>query len=181
MKEIWIDIKGYEGLYQVSNLGQVKSLDRIIVCRKTNAKRKFKGCILIPTLKPFGYPWVSLHKDGKKHTKLIHRLVAEAFIPNPDNLPCVNHKDENPSNANVNNLEWCTQQYNVLYSGLQNRKRWQNIIKPVLQYDKQMNLIKEWNTITEASKYYNIPVTNISKCCKGKRKTCHKYIWKYKN
>lgn len=102
MTEIWKNIEGYEGKYQVSNLGQVKSM---IGQEKVLHPKKHRN----------GHLQIGLHKDKKRKTMYIHRLVAQAFIPNPDNLPCVNHKDENPNNNNVDNLEWCTQKYNCNY------------------------------------------------------------------
>lgn len=111
--EIWRDIKGFEGLYQVSNLGRVKSLPKYTYSRGYPQLRKEK--ILRPgyTGKNRCYATVVLN-DGKGYK--VHRLVAQAFIPNPDNLPQVNHKDENPFNNCADNLEWCTNQYNVNYS-----------------------------------------------------------------
>ena len=102
MTEIWKNIEGYEGKYQVSNLGRVKSM---IGQEKVLHPKKHRN----------GHLQIGLHKDKKRKTMYIHRLVAQAFIPNPDNLPCVNHKDENPNNNNVDNLEWCTQKYNCNY------------------------------------------------------------------
>ena len=102
MTEIWKNIEGYEGKYQVSNFGQVKSM---IGQEKVLHPKKHRN----------GHLQIGLHKDKKRKTMYIHRLVAQAFIPNPDNLPCVNHKDENPNNNNVDNLEWCTQKYNCNY------------------------------------------------------------------
>ena len=102
MTEIWKNIEGYEGKYQVSNFGQVKSMI---------GQEK----VLHPKKHRTGHLQIGLHKDKKRKTMYIHRLVAQAFIPNPDNLPCVNHKDENPNNNNVDNLEWCTQKYNCNY------------------------------------------------------------------
>ena len=102
MTEIWKNIEGYEGKYQVSNLGQVKSM---IGQEKVLHPKKHRN----------GHLQIGLHKDKKRKTMYIHRLVAQAFIPNPDNLPGVNHKDENPNNNNVDNLEWCTQKYNCNY------------------------------------------------------------------
>ena len=105
--EEWRDIKGYEGIYQISNKGRVKSL---------NYKRTGKEKILSPG-KRRGYFYISLYKKGEKPKNFdIHRLVAQAFLPNPDNLPVVNHKDENKLNNNVENLEWCTFAYNTIYS-----------------------------------------------------------------
>ena len=103
MTEIWKDIDGYEGLYQVSNLGRVKSLHH-------NKEKILKG-----SYAKEGYHLISLSKEGTQKRCLVHRLVATAFIPNPYKLECVNHKDENPRNNNVDNLEWCTKAYNNCY------------------------------------------------------------------
>ena len=118
MIELWKDIKTYEGLYQVSNLGNVKSVDRYIYAGD-NSNHKYQH-IKEHYLKLNGgrkYIQVILCKNGKTKAFLVHRLVAEAFIPNPNNLPCVNHKDENPKNNHVDNLEWCTYSYNNTYNG----------------------------------------------------------------
>lgn len=123
MKEEWRDIAGFEGLYQISNLGNVKSFDRIDSLGRLRIGIKRK---LIDDKD--GYQLVSLHKDGKVFMKKVHRLVAEAFLPNPDNLPFVNHKDENKKNNCVDNLEFCTAKYNVNYGsalkkrGIEHRK-----------------------------------------------------------
>lgn len=115
MEEVWRDIIGYEGYYQVSNLGRVRSTDRDIVykCGKV-VHRKSK--VKVPTTSPNSYPRVGLQKANKLEMKMVHRLVAEAFIPNPNNYPIVNHKDEDKSNAAASNLEWCDNSYNVSYS-----------------------------------------------------------------
>lgn len=115
MKEIWKDVVGFENYYEVSNLGRVRSKDRLLVY--TNGKvvhRKSK--IKKPTIDGNSYPRVGLQIKGKLTMKMVHRLVAEAFIPNPDNLPIVNHKDEDKTNSNADNLEWCDNSYNVSYS-----------------------------------------------------------------
>lgn len=118
MQEIWKDVTGYEGLYQVSNFGNVKSCRRTIV-RKNRSygynEYPVSEKILTPVNQGNGYYRVRLQKGVDSKFKLVHRLVAEAFIPNPGNLPCVNHKDENPSNNSMNNLEWCTYYYNNHY------------------------------------------------------------------
>lgn len=118
MEEIWRDIEGYEGLYQVSNLGRVRSLDRIVQQLNRWGKyqsRSYPGCVLNPGVTHDNYQSVSLTRQGKSASYSVHRLVAQAFIPNPDNLPQVNHKDENLSNNCVDNLEWCTAKYNSNY------------------------------------------------------------------
>ena len=111
--ELWKDIQGYEGYYQVSNEGRVKSLERDVEWRGTIRHQSER--ILKESTHNRGYKRVRLC-DGKSNIKLVHRLVAEAFIPNPNNYPMINHKDENPSNNRVENLEWCTAQYNNTYN-----------------------------------------------------------------
>ena len=117
MQEIWKDIEGYEGLYQVSNKGRVKSLKRKICSNSNNHKYNTLSEKLLKLSGGGKYIQVILCKDGKTSAKLVHRLVAQAFIPNPNNLPCVNHKDENKKNNDVRNLEWCTYKYNNEYNG----------------------------------------------------------------
>lgn len=102
-KEIWKDIKNYERFYQISNLGNIKN---------------YRNKLLQPRINKSGYNRVILHKDKHGKEFLVHRLVAEAFIPNPNNLPCINHKDENKANNCVENLEWCTQKYNSNYGNI---------------------------------------------------------------
>lgn len=115
MQEEWRDIIGFDGKYQVSNLGNVKSTDRYY--KQANAKTSeyehiYKGKVLTPFYTKWGYKRIGLSQNGKVKFYTIHKLVAETFIPNPENLPCVNHKDGNKENNNVNNLEWCTYQDN---------------------------------------------------------------------
>jgi hypothetical protein len=113
MEEIWKDIAGYEGRYQVSNHGRIKSLERR--CRAKSYTRRVPEKIYAQTVDTYGYPIVMLHLDGKRKTRTVHRLVAETFIPNPQNFKQVNHKDENKRNNHVDNLEWCDTQYNSAY------------------------------------------------------------------
>lgn len=108
--EVWKDIEGYEGLYQVSNMGRVRSLDR-----EDALGRRRKGRVLAGGLNGKGYLMVRLCRDGYVENKYIHRLAAKAFLDNPDNFPQVNHKDENKTNNAVSNLEWCTALYNNTY------------------------------------------------------------------
>ena len=110
IEEIWKPIEGYEGLYEVSNTGRVRSLDKY-----DSMNRFLRGRILRLFTDGLGYLRAQLYSNSKRKSFLVHRLVAQAFIPNPDNLPQVNHRDENPSNDNVDNLEWCDGKYNVNY------------------------------------------------------------------
>lgn len=115
-EEIWKDIKQYEGIYQVSTLGNVRSLSRDIVQQHFSDNkycRRIKYRIVKPAKNKHGYKTVSLCFNGNKKTRNIHRLVAETFIANPNDYPCINHIDGNKENNNVNNLEWCTYKYNT--------------------------------------------------------------------
>ena len=167
MKEIWKDIPGYKG-YQISNFGNVRSLPR-----NTNNQYN-KGLIKKPNIH-HGYCRMQLISDGVKKWFFVHRLVAEEFIPNPNNLPQVNHIDGNKQNNNVNNLEWCSSQENINHA-LKN-----NLFKAtrVIQYDKQRNYIKTWDSIIKASRTLNIHKNGIQDCCKGRKKTAGGYIWRY--
>lgn len=162
MNEIWKDIKDFIGLYQVSNCGRVK---RLIGYQCKNER------ILKPRKHKCGYFAVILYKDGVTKSYSIHRLVAQAFLPNPNNLPQVNHKNENKTDNRVENLEWCDQKYNCQYS----------FAKTILQFDKQGNFIKEWSSMIEVEKQLGYGKGNISNCCLGKLKSAYGYIWKYKN
>lgn len=178
MEEIWKDIVGYEGLYQVSNLGRVRSLDRYVL-HKQSVRKLHKGCIMNP-YRITGYPAVHLSKDGQKKGFLVHRLVATAFIPNPNNLPEVNHKDESRTNNIVDNLEWCTVLENNVY-GTKIERQTAKIRKPVLQYDLSGNFIKEWQSAVAAEREIAGKFTSaIMKCASGTNKTAYGYIWQYK-
>ena len=128
MEEIWKPVIGYEGLYEVSNLGRVRSVDRLV--KYSNGQiHLHKGRILSPGLvHKSGYLQVGLCNNGKTKHKMVYRLVAEGFLPNIDNLPQVNHKDENPFNNCVENLEWCTIEYNINY-GTRTQKAIESNIK----------------------------------------------------
>lgn len=171
MKEIWKDIKGYEGLYQISNLGNVKSMYNY----------RGIGNILKPRLKK-GYYQIGLRKNNVRKWYAVHRLVAKTFIPNPDNLPQVNHKDENKLNNKVDNLEWCTVHYNNCYGSRLKKVAINNKLrKPIIQYDLNGNFIREYISISEASRQNNISTGNIQSCCKGKYAQAKGYIWRYKS
>lgn len=121
-EEIWKPVVGYEGLYEVSNTGRVRSLDRYVKS-KSNSYRLIKGKVLSGFITRYGYVRCFIRVNGVGRGYFVHRLVAEAFIPNPYNLPQVNHRDENPSNDNVDNLEWCNAKYNMNYGTRQERYR----------------------------------------------------------
>ena len=173
-EEIWKDIAGYEGKYQVSNLGRVKSLNYL---RKGIEKER------IPNKNNSGYLIVGLHKNGKIKQFLIHRLVAEAFIENPENLPQVNHIDENKLNNCVENLEWCSAKYNSNYGehnyNLRNTKS--SKVPNVLQYTLDGKFLNEYVSGRDAERKTGFSHDGILQCCQGKYRTWKGFIWKYKN
>ena len=164
MKEEFKDIEGFENLYQISNLGNVKSL---------NIR---KGRILKPTKDKKGYLVVELcnTKECKRKVCKVHRLVAQAFIENPQNLPQVNHIDEVKTNNAASNLEWCTNEYNINY-GTRTERSAKKRSKQVLC--TETNVI--YPSIKEAAIQTGINDSDICRCCTGKRKTAYGYTWKY--
>lgn len=182
-EEIWKPIKNYEGIYEVSNFGNIKSLSRKVkVGIKNNDFATRKEKILSQTSRKDGYKRASLSKNKKTKSYYVHRLVAEAFVDNLNKDKYINHKDENKSNNNANNLEWCSFEYNINY-GTRNKRASKNLIgknsKPVCQYDYEGNLIKKWNSILEIEKELGFSASNICACCKGRYKGMYNYIWKY--
>ena len=167
--EIWKPVRNYEGLYEVSNLGRVKSL---------NYKRTGKEKILKAYNNSHGYLQVNLCKDGNREQPLVHVLVATAFLDNPDNLPEVNHKDENPKNNMVENLEYCSSSYNTNY-GTRNKRVAEKLSKPVFSVDKESGLIMWWQSTMEAERCTGINNGSITQCCKGKRKSAGNHYWFY--
>jgi hypothetical protein len=176
--EIWKDIEGYEGLYQVSNMGNVKVLPRFYENVGNGYMRKPK--LLKPQQQLNGYLQICLHINKQTKHCLIHRLVAQAFLPNPNNLPQVNHKNEDKSDNRVENLEWCDGKYNVNYGTcIQRMKEKFNI--PIIQFSKDDDFIQLWESTTAASKTLNISKGNINNCLKGRYgyKTAYGYKWGY--
>lgn len=182
MEEQWKSIDE-EGRYEVSNFGNVRSYVDFHgkLSSSSHFLKSYKG--------KNGYLMVILHLEGKR-TKgyLIHRLVAEAFLPNTSNYRCVNHKDENKTNNNVDNLEWCSHKYNNNYGTKPQRlsKSLTNnphFIKPVYQLDKQGNIINEFPSITIAANSIGCRPSDISRVCSGLsyRHTSHGFAWRFKN
>lgn len=183
MEEIWRPVQGYEGKYEVSNLGRVRTLSR---------QNRWNDS-LYPLKKPlynrayedkFGYSIVVLTKFKQRKTCLVHRLVALAFIPNPEGLPVINHKDENKRNNRVDNLEWCTIAYNNSYGTVKLRQRLSNINHPQKSTPvlclKQGAVIAEYPSMSEAQRQTKAWQPHIMQCCQGKRKTAGGYGWRYK-
>ena len=176
IEEVWKDINEFKGYYQVSNFGRIKSLFRYVKVK--NGFRSVPEKILKPKIDKDGYLHVVLQKDRKSRYLTIHRIVADTFIDNPNNLPHVNHKNENKQDNRVENLEWCTEQYNCNY-GNRNKKLSKSKYKAINQYSLNGDLIREWESGISIEKETGFNNKNISACCRGVRKTAYGYIWKF--
>ena len=167
MKEIWKDINGFEGKYQISNLGRIRS---------NNYKNSGKTKLLKISKGTKGYQVICLMKNNKKYTRRIHRLVAEAFIPNPNNYQTVNHIDEDKTNNNVNNLEWCTFEYNTKYG-----TRAERCGKPIKQLSIDGALIAIYKTSKDAERNTGINHSHILRCCHKQKHylTSGGYKWEF--
>lgn len=184
MTEEWRDIPGYENLYQASNLGRIRSVERYI-----ERADGYKNHIMPRVLKQKknnsnNYLLVNLHKDKKPKRYLVHRLIAITFIPNPHNLPQVNHKDENPQNNKVSNLEWCDCKYNICYGTARRRhsehvKNRPDISKPVEQYTRDGVYIATYPSSVEAHRQTGVWHQSIWRVMNGILKTAGGFIWKY--
>lgn len=201
--EVWKPIKGYESKYQISNYGRVKALERIKTYYIMGSKRQ----VLVPSrirvsyLNFKGYYRITLHNEVKDENVFIHRLVAIAFLPNPQNLPQVNHKDENKTNNIVwlddkqnvveeyTNLEWCTALYNNNF-GTKNKRISETMknshiqkdysIKRIIQYTINGVMLAEYSSATQAGLNVGADPSGISKCCRGIYKQFKGYLWRYK-
>lgn len=186
MKEEWRTIKGTDDKYSVSNLGNVKRNEHYTIVSPTSqhpngAKMFYEEKEVKGYIDKEGYRIVYLQASDKKLTKKVHRLVAEAFIPNPNNLSQVNHKDENRLNNSVQNLEWCDAKYNANHGTRKDKLRKISGIR-VAQYDLSGNLIKIWDSISQASQYFGTKTTtSIRRVCKKEpgRNTYKGFIWRY--
>ena len=178
MTEEWKPVVGYEGYYEVSSLGRVRSVERLVV-RKTGQRVVFPGVVLSTFLSPNGRIQVSLWKGNRMKNPQVHRLVAMAFLPNPDNLPEVNHKDENPQNNRVENLEWCTKKYNMNY-GTRVERMVQKLWVPVVGIDKDGNEYR-FASMLEAAEKTGARKQEISNICRGcgRAKRSGGYRWRY--
>lgn len=179
-KEVWKDVVDYIGLYQVSNLGRVKSLGN----GKSNNKNWCKERILKGMSDKDGYLYVNLCKDGKRKTCKVHRLVAEAFLDNSQNLPVINHKNEIKTDNRASNLEFCSVAYNNTYNGRAKKagkKAGKKNSKPIFGINKVSGLIVEFPSAIEAERVLGIANQSICACCKGKLKSCGGFYWHYSN
>ena len=174
MKELWKDIKYYEGLYQVSNLGRIKSVEREV--KNKSGYRIVRSKILASRTDKGGYKIIDLRNGAKKKTYKVHRLVAIAFIPNPLNKPEVNHKKEFEKwNNTVDNLEWMTSKENINY-GTARERQIKTISKTVYQYSLDNKLIKIWSSSNACAKY-GFSSSHVRDCCRGEVKTHKGFKW----
>lgn len=180
MEEIWKAIEGYEGLYEVSNMGRVRSLGQWKKNSK-NGKYWLNGRVLKPGLGGNGYYFVCLYKDGSHRNHNIHRLVALAFVHNNDpiNKPTVNHKNEVKTDNRAENLEWLSMKANLAYGTGRSRSIAAQKTKPIIQYDKAGNEVARYSGVNEAERQTGFSNTNISACCRGKYKQAYGFVWKY--
>lgn len=185
-KEVWKPIKNYVGLYEVSNMGNVKSLGNGKSCNKNYSKER----ILKLTKNKLGYLYVSLYKDGVKKSCRVHRLVAIAFIPNPQGYKEINHRDENKGNNCVENLEWCSRSYNNTYNNKAKKigekvseklRNDPNRSKAVIATNKETGQTIVFPSLMEASRQLGIRQGHITECCQGKRKSDGGYTFVYVN
>ena len=177
--EVWKDVPNYEGIYKASNFGRIKMVKRTLIDslgKKINKKEHI--------LKPRTgnrYYMIALYKNGKREDLLLHRVIAQTFIPNPENKPFVNHKDENCFNNCSDNLMWCTQKENMNWGTINERMSKNSKSKrKVNQYDMDGNYIKTWDCMTDFYKSKGLKLkTGIIECCKGRRQSHMGYKWKY--
>jgi hypothetical protein len=187
VEEIWKDVAGYEGLYEVSNLGNVRSVARTehVVQGNKEFDRTRNGRAMVPDVSKYGYARVSLCKNGAMKHYLVHRLVAQAFLPNPDDLPQVNHRNEDKGDNRVDNLEWCTCLYNVNFgTGIQRRADTQKQgkrCKKVYQFTLDGKLVAEYPSLRGMQRATGFDYPNIREQIAGKYKHAYGYLWSYSN
>ena len=179
--EEWRDVKGYEGLYQVSSMGRVKSLERKLPHWR-GGERTVKERILKPVMDKGGYLRVGLCDGEKRKTFKVHRLVCEAYHENPDNKPQVNHINEIKTDNRACNLEWATARENSNFGTRNERIGKKSAItksKPICQYTLDEKIVKTWASLTEVKRKTGFSQGNISEVANGNRKTAYGFIWKY--
>ena len=180
MNEIWKSIKGYEGLYEISNLGNVRSQERIVP--RGNHYIRIEERILKPGKDKDGYLQVMLSKNGIQKIKKVHRLVAEYFIENNNSLPMVNHKNEIKDDNRVENLEWCDVVYNNNYGTARERSNFTQSVKygkSVIKKDLNGNVLNKYPSLRYAGRKNNTTATQIRRVCQGKQRTCMGYVWEF--
>lgn len=198
-REEWRPVKGYEGLYEVSSFGRVRSVDRNVRYVNGNIHHR-KGKFLSQYIRPDGYVQIEISKDNNKRQVTAHRLVAEAFIPNPDNLPQVNHRNEDKTANYPDNMEWCNSKYNNNFgtkpqriskklsgrnhtnvSILKMRETKRSKMKPVLQYTLDGEFVAEYESQRAAQRQTGTNESHIGRCCRGECNYAGGFIWRYKD
>lgn len=186
--EIWKDITGFEGLYQISNLGRVKSLQRVVSFGK--GQRIIKEKIKIVSKHSMGYSVINLFKDSKCCPSLLHVLIARHFIPNPGNYPEVNHKNGIKTDNSISNLQWVTYSMNIKHAydtGLRVKKSPaagkfgsdNHLSKSIAQYDLSGNFLKQWGCSKEVTRLTGFDHNALRRCANGGAKSAYGYLWKF--
>lgn len=165
MEEVWKDVVGFEGMYEVSSLGNVRSKERDVLYPYGGYHRR-KSKVISKTVAHKNYYKVTLHKDGTPTTCLVHQLVAKAFIENPQGYVVINHKDECGFNNRVDNLEWCTQKHNINY-GTRTKRMKETKGTTTYQYDADWNCVATYPSTAEAARQNNFGQGNISIACRN--------------
>lgn len=186
MGDVWADIPGYEGSYQVSRNGRVRSLDRVVKYRN-GAVHNYRGAVLKEKVMPNGYAVVRLTLNDVVENALVHRLVAQSFVPNPDGKPHVNHKDQNRLNNDASNLEWCTARENINYPPTKTRMIASKIEqrgRAVVQIEPSTNeIVGRFGSMGDAARFVGTSVQNIFLICRGihGHHTAAGYKWRYED
>lgn len=181
--EIWKRIPGYEN-YEASNIGRVRSVDRCVIYANNRGTRFYYGKVLSQNIVG-GYCTVNLCFGKNKYSVKVHRLVALAFLQNPNNYPIINHKDENKQNNHVSNIEWCTYRHNVRWGcAIEKQKAnredyFQRKRKPIVQYSIKGDFIEKYDSMTQAYNITGIAISCISACCNRRVKTAGGYVFRY--
>lgn len=178
INEVWKSIDGYDGYYEVSNLGNIRSVDRCVIA-SNGAKKYFKGQQLKTWHSHNGYVLCNLKKNGKSKTVRVNRIVAQTFIPNPYNHPVINHINFDKDDNCVDNLEWCSHKYNINYTYNNCMSKSQ---KHVLKLDPYtLQVLDEYISLADAARNNNCYFQNISRCCYNKDYKCGGYKWRFAN